>query len=811
MNKQQTLSDQYKEFERLLAKSSQKPDSPKSSELLNGHTALVVSAAETLLEETADELIEQLGLDASVWRDRLTRAVKLGAFLHDFGKANDQFQNMVRRKRDIRNAPQSIRHEALSGIVCTQIAELRSWLCPPSVTDSNLIFQAAICAVVGHHLKTNKAMRDSADFELKVYLNHDDFKRLLHIGKNRLGFDDPPEFDKPVIYSLNDEQSKSGQQSLPALKRKLYVREFSSWFVRADQEMKKWLAAVKALVVAADVAGSALPRADESIKKWIHDALNETLSAEDLEKLVAERLKGSEANQARDDFQRSVKESQDRVTLVCAGCGAGKTAAAYLWASRRVDNRKLFFCYPTTGTASEGFNSYVTKSKIEGALMHSRSIVDLENILGTQEDSIEVDEQGKIKEVPDLRLESLQTWSPPLVVCTVDTVLGLIQNNRRGLYSFPAFGRAAFVFDEIHSYDHRLFSALLDFLKTFQGADVLLMTASLPVNLLNELEKVCGKLTSIQGPKAREDAPRYKIKYLKDNTNVQAWAMAEETLRQDKKVLWVVNKVDRAIKLYEEAEEGRRKELFKNKNLLAHLYHSRFRYFERREKHADVVEAFDPQKKGGAAFAITTQVAEMSLDLSADLLITDLAPPASLIQRMGRLNRHEDEPNEAALALILEPDNAAPYSKPDGKPSEDFLSAYQWLNLLRCDPETVSQTDLALTLEQISQDAKAHSRRADSAWLTGVWNSQVDVLRASDFSVPIVLERDVKKIRESGEGLPEAEKRLEMRKEAIRRSLSIPGRSSVNCWKRLEEHGLFRIAPDDEVGYCKETGARWKK
>ena len=34
-----------------------------------------------------------------------------------------------------------------------------------------------------------------------------------------------------------------------------------------------------------------------------------------------------------------------------------------------------------------------------------------------------------------------------------------------------------------------------------------------------------------------------------------------------------------------------------------------------------------------------TQVAEMSLDLSATLLVSQIADPAGLIQRLGRLNR----------------------------------------------------------------------------------------------------------------------------------------------------------------------------
>src|SRR5690606_35303436 len=79
-----------------------------------------------------------------------------------------------------------------------------------------------------------------------------------------------------------------------------------------------------------------------------------------------------------------------------------------------------------------------------------------------------------------IRIESLDAWTTPIVACTVDTVLGLIQNNKRGVFAWPALSQAAFVFDEIHAYDDRLFGALLRFLRELPGLPALLMTASLP-------------------------------------------------------------------------------------------------------------------------------------------------------------------------------------------------------------------------------------------------------------------------------------------------------------------------------------------
>jgi CRISPR-associated endonuclease/helicase Cas3 len=47
----------------------------------------------------------------------------------------------------------------------------------------------------------------------------------------------------------------------------------------------------------------------------------------------------------------------------------------------------------------------------------------------------------------------LSLWSTPLVVTTSDTILGLMSNARRAVYSLPAIVNSAIVFDEIHAFD----------------------------------------------------------------------------------------------------------------------------------------------------------------------------------------------------------------------------------------------------------------------------------------------------------------------------------------------------------------------
>ena len=128
---------------------------------------------------------------------------------------------------------------------------------------------------------------------------------------------------------------------------------------------------------------------------------------------------------------------------------------------------------------------FVAQKEIASDLFHSRSEVDLRAMQRNGDD-------WENREEEQFRLESLRAWDRQAIVCTVDTVLGLLQTQRRPLFSFPVIAAGAFVFDEIHSYNAQLFGELLRFLETFPGVPVLLMSASIPPRRLEELKRVLG-------------------------------------------------------------------------------------------------------------------------------------------------------------------------------------------------------------------------------------------------------------------------------------------------------------------------------
>jgi len=407
-------------------------------------------------------------------------------------------------------------------------------------------------------------------------------------------------------------------------------------------------------------------------------------------------------------FQVALGESQLRVTLARAGCGTGKTLGAYNWAKRYAVNRKLFFCYPTTGTSTEGFIDYV-HDRVDSVLLHSRSDVDLAHLMltGDEDDTA-------------TKLESFKTWGTKVSVCTVDTVLGLLQCNRRPMYCFPAIAQAAFVFDEVHCYDNRLFGGNPDWERVTQELE---KTYALPNG-----EHICGK------------------------------------------VLWVCNQVSTAITVYKDV---------KQRGLNAVLYHSRYRYQDRVDHHRAVIAAFKGNKP---VIAIATQVAEMSLDLSATLLVSQIANPAGLIQRLGRLNRRYIG---RSLDAIFYPDPKVrfPYSQEDLDSGRTMLETFT---------DEVSQAALAEWLERSPQQGKPDKETVLFNEIKK-WQAYPAPCREAGHTVTALLEQD----KQIVDKLPA--------KVLPKYTIPLLSTKKVQKWERHRKG--YPIAPSREWAYSTELGA----
>lgn len=750
-------------FPRLLAKSTRVPDQPRRCETLPGHLADVGGVALALIDEWGERWLVSLGMEPEVWLARLRSACLRGALLHDIGKANDHFQRMVRGSPQ----RQALRHEVVSGWLLARNPELMAWM---FADCEEIVQRAAVCAVVGHHLQVKDIgaldpRPGSGAADLWVLADHADVGGAFQTFGTMVaaGTALPPLARQRIALAAEE----------PTAEVIAWYQSTQRWFRRdASDVEKRFVAVVKAIVIAADVTGSAIPRRGEEAAAWAVARQRHVCDAASLERVADERVPRGQ----RRSFQTAVADSDAAVTFVRAGCGSGKTVAAYLWGARRAAGRKLFFCYPTTGTATEGFAGYVPADSAEWELIHSRADADLNEILANGD---EAEAAAWAAE----RAGMLAGWDARVVVCTADTVLGLMQNYRRGLFAFPSIANGAFVFDEVHQYDDRLFGALLRFLTAFPGAPALLMTASLQPTRLEQLRDSLAEAGSalrvVEGPAQLEAIRRYQLRRVEEP---DAWCAATDVLAQGGRVLWVANTVGRAVSVAQDADARR---------FNVELYHSRYRYEDRLLRHRAVIDAFGRETSG--VVAVTTQVCEVSLDLSADLLISDVAPIPALVQRMGRLNRRvsEDAPGDAKTAMFLTPLGTLPYEP------EELTRAEQWIE--RLSGGAVSQAELAATLTEIEPGTAVAD--VHSAWLDGGPDARQGPLREPGATIDVIRSDDAAACRGSRGRVDRAAVTLNTIP-----MLYAPVRAEASGWQRL---GSALVAPAGRIVYSARWGARW--
>lgn len=751
-------------FKELLAK-SKLPGLPlRPEQTLPGHLAEVLEAGEKLIIATGQDQLRALGLSPDAHLARFARLIRLAAVLHDLGKANSHFQEMVRKEREA----QGLRHEWVS--VLMVLAGLQTWL-EQSIAQEDI--RLALWAVAGHHPNARRPappepQDNGAGPSLTIFWQHPHLRESLELVTRIFSLGKAPSQTDQVC-ALTGSASVFNQL-------KIWFRGEMAHWRTMHPESRLLLAGLKHSLVGADVAGSALPvcPASPEIKThWIPRAFANQPDARGLEAVVSLRLGGGSPRA----FQELMGESAASITLVTAGCGSGKTVGAYLWAARRHPNKKLFFCYPTTGTATEGFRGYLLVNGLEDLtteshavqnlqadLFHSRRDIDFEYILGTDPDPDEGD---------GIRIESLKAWSTPVVACTCDTVLGVVQNHRRGMFAWPGMAGSAVIFDEVHAFDDRLFGALLRFLSDVPGIPVLLMTASLPDGRLEAIRKAAhGRartLEEIAGPPDVELLPRY---HLEETPQDLARRLRGE-LAQGGKILWVSNTVNRVMDAADQYPE-------------AVVYHSRFKYIDRVQRHREVVGSFEPRLSKKPVLACCTQVAEMSLDLKGcTLLVTDLAPVPAMIQRLGRLNRDARPDSPTRPFIVLEPGGHLPYEP------EELAEARIWLGRLA--GRSLNQRDLVTEWKAIETARPAMP--IASAWLDGGPRTQPGELRESSPGLTVLIESDSKAL-ESNRGEPGLF------------SIPMPNPPKSVDWRSKQYRGI-PVVPDESIQYDVARGARW--
>ncbi|MFF5407834.1 CRISPR-associated helicase Cas3' [Streptomyces misionensis] len=208
----------------------------------------------------------------------------------------------------------------------------------------------------------------------------------------------------------------------------------------------------------------------------------------------------------------------------------------------------------------------------------------------------------------DLVLSWLGAYRVPVVVLSATLPAGRRRELVQAYAGKPAGGEAAAAFDAVA-----------------QAGDYPLLTAVTP-----------GGVPLLRRPAASARGADVVVERLDDDVQVLADRLEQE-LTGGGCVLVVRNTVRRVLETAAVLRER-----FGQENVT--VAHSCFIDVDRAAKDAGLLERFGPpgraERPKTAHIVVASQVAEQSLDVDFDLLVSDLAPVDLLLQRMGRLHRH---------------------------------------------------------------------------------------------------------------------------------------------------------------------------
>ncbi|PID63954.1 MAG: CRISPR-associated helicase/endonuclease Cas3 [Gammaproteobacteria bacterium] len=359
--------------------------------------------------------------------------------------------------------------------------------------------------------------------------------------------------------------------------------------------------------------------------------------------------------------------------------GSGKTEAALLLAQRMLQAGKgdgIFFALPTMATANAMFGRLESMRKMfDGtpslALAHGRARFHegFQSIIGAERDE------------PDLQM-SCSNWFADgrrkallaqIGVGTIDQALLGVLPTRYNALRLYALSRKVLIVDEAHDYDDYM-QQELEALMTFQamlGGSVILMTATLPQGMRKRL------ISAFQEGRLSESFSATGSHYpqltvLGGSAEVIQVDPVDETSR----VVQVsrIDSLESAIDLLlSSVNEGAACAFVRNsvneaieavfalraRGCECILHHARFALCDRLANEQRVLDLLGKGVARKQGFVVVgTQVLEHSLDIDFDVMVSDLAPVGALIQRAGRLWRHERpaRPVPGPVLHVLSPD-----------------------------------------------------------------------------------------------------------------------------------------------------------
>lgn len=371
-------------------------------------------------------------------------------------------------------------------------------------------------------------------------------------------------------------------------------------------------------------------------------------------------------------MQQGVNEAPPGLVIVEAPMGCGKTEAALHLGQRWIadgEHHGLYFALPTQVTSNRihcrvaDFLRHTLENPAHFRLAHANAWLENASELQLSPSCMRFDNDDNDNPFADLR--EVRSWFAsskhallaPYGVGTIDQALqGMVTVKHFFVRRFALAGKVV-VLDEIHSYDiytGTLVGALVRELLNL-GCSVIVLSATLTAKRRQELLRAAGCAESESPdsyPLVTCATPGRSVKHLRPEWRVERRidlraesidesAALDELVRRaegGQHVLWIRNTVIEAQRSFA-ALRGQ----IAQGDVSLGLLHSRFPFARRQELEAQWFDRLGRQRaaKGPGSVLIATQVVEQSVDIDLDFIVSDLAPTDMLIQRLGRLWRHE--------------------------------------------------------------------------------------------------------------------------------------------------------------------------
>ena len=358
--------------------------------------------------------------------------------------------------------------------------------------------------------------------------------------------------------------------------------------------------------------------------------------------------------------------------IVEAPMGEGKTEAAMYMASqlaKRWHKEGFYIALPTAATSNQMYsriNAMLAHLQLEKAkLMHAMAwLVDR---FSSGEFTGESAQDAKLWTAPMRR-----GLISPFAVGTVDQVMMSVMRTKYGVMRLSGLEQKVLIIDELHSYDAYM-SAIIEMLLKWCAAlhvPVVMLSATLPASKKEAFARCYTEnVNSIQKglyPALTvfyEDKPVKQIAVhgshqeieikIENNTwlnnlTLLVCSVKEKIYKNGGCYCIIRNTVRDAQNTYAALKQ-------EIPDIPMILFHARFSAERRQELEKNCIECFgsNKNKRPKRLILVATQVVEQSLDLDFDYLVTDICPIDLLLQRAGRLWRHDDTLRPDGIEPVL--------------------------------------------------------------------------------------------------------------------------------------------------------------